>query len=522
MIIYFRRTLTAFLILASIAMLSCRKEFPDVGWVDEEQFSIGSYLEDELLGERFTKFLALAEVSNTVDAMKAINPNGKGYTCFLPDDEAFDDFIENSNAFSTFDELLADTAFCMSLVRYHIVLSEDNLLSNLPYGGLPDETVSGDFLTISFMVNEESAVYLVNNTAAIINPDIEVTNGIIHVINGVLIPVENGSYEWLSYHPSCQIFYDLLEYTGIYEQLNSGNYTVLVEPDSIYNKNGIDNFDGLRDYLGSSSMDPGDPDSVLYSFAAYHIINGIHFLGDFKNKNYTTLSSSPLSIQPGYYTKINPGSDTFDIQISGLDTTFIDWINPFYLKSNISTKGGAIHFIDQIMEYYVPALTTEEFHFYLNSNPYPLDKYHEENLERAFFNPDDFARLDWTSNDGALWYVVDKSLGGKAVNNDYIKLEGNFSIDFIIPSKLMPGKYELFLYARTGIDANYALIEVMFDGIKVGDNINLANLSSSGDNSFDRFSVGMVDIDSYKSHIVTVRSIISGIFMWDYIEFIPQ
>jgi len=522
MMIHIRRSLTAILLLACLGLLSCRKDVPELGWEDEETFSIGSYIEDETYGKRFSRFLALAESTNNLDAMKASNPEDPdGYTCFLPDDGAFDQFFEKSTLYRNFDELVSDTAFCRELVLYHIV-ERKSRRSELPLGGLKDKTMTGDYLTIAFRITEDSSIYVVNNRAEIIDADIEVTNGIIHVINQVLVPVQTGSYEWLITHPQCEIFSDLLEYTGIHEHLETGNYTLLVENDSIYHKAGISSFEDLRNSLDDPSLEPGDPENALYKFAAYHVLQNIYFLDRFQTRNYPTLTSSPVNFNTGFELKINPGADTFNIRISGSDTIVTDWINPFILGSNISTNKGTIHFIDQVMEYYVPEISGETFSFYHPANPEPLDRNHGENQERIFINPAEFPYIDWTSSDGELVYVRDNTLGNGAQNRDYIKLEGNFQIDYKIEAKLLPGEYEVILAAKTGTNDNYAMIELLIDGKKVGDNVNLATESRRGSNPFDLIPVGTVRIESYSSHTVTVKSLVSGKFIWDYIRFYPR
>ena len=521
MMIPYKRSLTAFVLLGLLGLFSCRKDVPDLGWVDEETFSIGSFLEDETHGKRFSRFLTLAEVTNNLDAMKASNPEDPdGYMCFLPDDRAFDMFFASSTIYHSFEEMLSDTAYCNELVRFHIV-ERKSRQSQLPIGGLQDRTISGDYLTITFRITGDSSIYLVNNRAEIIEPDIELTNGIIHVINQVLVPVQTGSYEWLATHPDCKIFTDVLEYTGLHEQLGKGKYTLLVEQDFIYHKAGISSFDDLRTRLDDPTLDSGDPENGLYRFGAYHILKNRYFLDRFQSRNYPTLTNAPVNIKSGFDLKINPGVDTFDIQISGSDTTFTDWISPIILESNISAKGGTIHFIDQVMEYFVPGISSETFNFYDPSNPEPLDKYHGENIERRFLNPEEFPYLDWTRSDGELVYVRDNTLGNGAQNRDYIKLEGNFRIDYEIGTKLLPGEYKVILAAKTGTNDNYAMIELLIDGKKVGDNVNLATESSRGSIPFDWISIGTVRLDSYSNHMVTVRSLVSGKFMWDYIRFEP-
>ena len=120
----------------------------------------------------FTTLLAAAEAAGLVDALKAEGP----LTVFAPTDEAFAALPEG-----TVEGLLADTEALTAILTYHVVSGA--VMSGDLSDGMEAETLNGGMITISIdgdtvMVNDSTV------TAA----DIEASNGVIHVIDAVLLP----------------------------------------------------------------------------------------------------------------------------------------------------------------------------------------------------------------------------------------------------------------------------------------------------------------------------------------------
>jgi len=121
----------------------------------------------------FAALLAAEGATDMVDMLRDQGP----FTLFAPNDQAFAALPEGS-----LDELLADASGELTqIVKYHvvsgIVTSED--LTD----GAQLETLQGGLLTVS--VDGDSV--RVGN-ANVIYPDIQTTNGVIHVIDAVLLP----------------------------------------------------------------------------------------------------------------------------------------------------------------------------------------------------------------------------------------------------------------------------------------------------------------------------------------------
>lgn len=119
----------------------------------------------------FTTLVKAAEAAEVVELLKSPGP----YTVFAPTDEAFASLPEG-----TLDSLLQDIPKLKRIVLYHVafgdVRAEDLMQIN------EAETVEGSILAV------ESSNGIKVNDANVLKTDILTDNGVIHVIDAVLIP----------------------------------------------------------------------------------------------------------------------------------------------------------------------------------------------------------------------------------------------------------------------------------------------------------------------------------------------
>lgn len=103
------------------------------------------------------------------------------YTVFAPTDDAFAGLLTKLNI--TKEELLADQATLKSVLPYHVVPMVVKA-ADIPYG-TAIETANGQTITISDanVITDSNG-----NTANIVGTDMMATNGIVHVIDTVLLP----------------------------------------------------------------------------------------------------------------------------------------------------------------------------------------------------------------------------------------------------------------------------------------------------------------------------------------------
>lgn len=119
----------------------------------------------------FTTLVAAVEAAGLTDTLKGDGP----FTVFAPTDDAFAALPEG-----TVEGLLADPAALAKILTYHVVAGK--VMSTDLSDGMSAATVNGAEVTISLgdsvMVND----------ATVVSADIEASNGVIHVLDKVILP----------------------------------------------------------------------------------------------------------------------------------------------------------------------------------------------------------------------------------------------------------------------------------------------------------------------------------------------
>ena len=100
------------------------------------------------------------------------------FTVFAPTDKAFALLGQD-----TIDALLADTDKLSDILTYHVISGEVDAAAAIALAGTTVDMVNGDAVGLSLDGDK-----LLVNTATVIITDIQTDNGIIHVIDAVLLP----------------------------------------------------------------------------------------------------------------------------------------------------------------------------------------------------------------------------------------------------------------------------------------------------------------------------------------------
>jgi len=122
----------------------------------------------------FKTLAAALTAAGLVDTLKGTGP----FTVFAPTDAAFDKLPAG-----TVDSLLKDVPKLKSILTYHVVSGKVMASDVMKLDGKTAKTVNGAELKIA----TQGGVSL-NGTAHVTKTDIECSNGVIHVIDSVLIP----------------------------------------------------------------------------------------------------------------------------------------------------------------------------------------------------------------------------------------------------------------------------------------------------------------------------------------------
>lgn len=329
-----------------VVVSSCNSDPYGSHWIENEAISISQYLNKNQ--QEYSKYYKLISEGKMLSPLYGYNPYGNDFTLFLPTNKAIDRFIEQSKDYESFEELLGDTNFIYSLTRFH-TLKRKVHTDEFPDGILADSTFTGDRLAFGFYADGENQVIKVNNKAPIIESNLEMTNGYIHVISEVLQQVKVSGYDWIQQQEDYSILAELMEITRIKYNLWWNKYTILAEHDSIYHKNGIYNIDDLKNHFSSLKIS-----NFLYKFAGYHIVGGEYFLNNLNwgNYKYTTMGGESLIINVGFDIQINPGIDNYGFTVSESgDTTVFNYIRPIWENCNNISSTGPIHSISNLLFY---------------------------------------------------------------------------------------------------------------------------------------------------------------------------
>jgi transforming growth factor-beta-induced protein len=137
----------------------------------------GTIVEVAVADGNFTTLVAAADAAGLVETLSGEGP----FTVFAPTDAAFAAALEDLDL--TAEELLADTELLTSVLTYHVVPAEVPSSEVVTLDGQSVATVNGAELTIT--VDGETVMV---DDATVIAVDVEASNGVIHVIDSVLLP----------------------------------------------------------------------------------------------------------------------------------------------------------------------------------------------------------------------------------------------------------------------------------------------------------------------------------------------
>ena len=168
---------------------------------------------------RFTTLAAALEAAGLVEALQGEGP----FTVFAPTDDAFAALPEG-----TVEALLADIPTLSSILLYHVV---EGAVPAADVVGLDKAmTLNGQYVDISV----EGDKVMVDGAEVIIT-DIETENGIIHVIDSVILPESRSIAEIAVEDGNFNTLVAALEAAGLVETLSGeGNFTVFAPTDEAF------------------------------------------------------------------------------------------------------------------------------------------------------------------------------------------------------------------------------------------------------------------------------------------------
>lgn len=261
--------------------------------------------------ERFKTLVAAVQAAGLVETLQGEGP----FTVFAPTDEAFAKLPAG-----TLDDLLKPE-------------NQQQLIDILTYHVVPGKVMAADVVSLSeaetalgekvAIKTDMDKVYI--NDAQVILTDIEASNGVIHVIDSVILPGQTAALDIVDTAVADGRFTTLaaaLEAGGLIETLKGeGPFTVFAPTDEAFAKLPAGTLDTL--------LDPANQDQLV-DILTYHVVSGKVMAGDVvKLESADTVQGQPVSI------KVEN------------DKVFINEAE--VLITDIETSNGVIHVIDSVI-----------------------------------------------------------------------------------------------------------------------------------------------------------------------------
>lgn len=162
--------------MAALAVIFMAFAPYNISTEDHDHHDIVSIAQDT---DNLSTLVAAIEAAGLVDVLKGDGP----FTVFAPTNEAFEALPDG-----TLESLLMpeNKDQLVEILTYHVISGE--VMSGDLSDGMMAETVEGSEVTISL---DDSGAKV--NDANVVAADIEASNGVVHVIDAVILPPEDNS-----------------------------------------------------------------------------------------------------------------------------------------------------------------------------------------------------------------------------------------------------------------------------------------------------------------------------------------
>ena len=249
------------------------------------------------------------------------------FTVFAPTDDAFYMLPEG-----TLDAVLADNELLTSILTYHVV--DGTALSTDLVDGTTVETLNGGSVTVTI---DTTGVFI--NDAQVIIADIVADNGVVHVIDAVLLPVVETT-------TVVDVIIDsedhtVLELAVVQEELvetlsGEGPFTVFAPTDEA--------FTALAEAFNvevTSLLELQNLTDIL----TYHVVSGTVLSADLTDGMETTA--------------LNGGTLTFTVDSMGVEVGTAAVGPAMVIVADIVTDNGVVHVIDAVLVPETPSSISE-------------------------------------------------------------------------------------------------------------------------------------------------------------------
>jgi uncharacterized surface protein with fasciclin (FAS1) repeats len=518
-----------------ISVISCKK--PDLQLNTTEDVNVVGYLEK--YPDSFSLFRQMLVRTDTRSFLNAYG----SYTVFVPANSGVKAWLTTIGAASV-DAV--DVNILKEIVKFHILQDTVNTAS-FKDGKLPVPTMHGQFLVTGTSNSGGVTSYGVNRQAIATQLNIRVGNGIIHVINNVLTPAKKTIAEDLEANPDYSIFVQALKETGFYTLLNTVDpdttkrwKTLIAESNRALADSGITSYAALKTKY-SKTGNPASPLDSLNLYIAYHIIDGVNYLGDI------ITAASHLTLQPQEVVTTKLINNEVVLNEDEFDGVVEKGILLIRSKSDNSATNGVWHDANAHFSSKVRVATAVYWDMSFTEVQKMPAIYQKSSLafNKTSAEHKPIKEIDWEykgANGLTYAYSTTSSLSNFACRNDQLMIQlgapSNNNrptwIEFITPP-IIKGRYKVWICYR---NRNNISFNVKVDGQLMDRPVNMSTGYPGGTDaeleslhwkrytlggSFAGRMVGIADIKTTERHVLRFE-IINGSNAenhFDMVHFIP-
>ncbi|MGB0525894.1 MAG: fasciclin domain-containing protein [Flammeovirgaceae bacterium] len=288
-------------------------------------------------GTDFTLLVtAIANASaNTGTDVASVLSGTTAYTVFAPTTQAFIDagfdyeFLSNS----------ANAAAILDILLYHVIAGEV-VADNVPAGpNASQETLLTD--ANIYLTNNNDGVFV--NANQVIAANVDASNGVVHVIGGVLTPPSGNIVDLVSGDTDLELLLTVIQYVDDNTSENlagtlsdaSGTFTVFAPSNAAF----IATVDGADGSTANGAVETAELDELgattLAAILKTHVVSGRTFSNDLQNGGTITPLNNAESLGIDLSSGVVISSD-------GTSTSNVT-------KANIVATNGVIHKIDAVL-----------------------------------------------------------------------------------------------------------------------------------------------------------------------------
>lgn len=505
----------------------------------DETLNITDYLRDN---PEYSMFLEILDITNYASFMNTYGT----YTLFLPTNDAVKQYLTNIGATSLSQVPLEDL---QNIAKLHI-LDQKITTTDFTDGKIVAPSMHGQYLITGAANISGVSSITVNKTSNILASNVEVGNGVIHVIDKVLRIADKTLAQTIEANANLSLFTEVLKATGWYDKLNQSltydankvgsHLTVLAQTNEVFSKAGFTTLDDLKAKY-STSGDPMNPEDGLNLFVQYHIVPRLNYLADLAS-TLVFETKAPLEVISASLVK-----DVIYLNRDVFNGVLEEGVAVVREPSDVTCSNGVLHSVDGHFD--IKKRVPSPVYFDVCDQPEFAANVASFRKSGAvqFGYPAPFVNLTWEGNQTMkmLWTPNTTTWNGDQLEVFRFKPSGGQQNVTLTTPVIIKGRYKIWVSYRQNSKAS-SQIKAFFDGEQMSRAINLreaANpisgstyvpdrvLESQGykrpmypfiNTSINSRLVGIVDVATTGRHKFTLRAEADGGQAWfDIVEFRP-